>query len=259
MPTLTREHILTVLQQAVEPLPYAHAMWQGGAAAFNRVDEWSDIDLQIDVDDDHVAEACAVVDATLAQHAPIALKFVVPEPVWHGHYQAFYRFRDASAFLLLDFVVMKHSNTNKFLEPEIHGEKVVLFDKDNSLHVPPLDRALWAAKLKDRRAALRVTFELLQALTTKELNRGHLMEAVAFYYGYSLRPLIELLRLRHCPARYNFHTRYVYDDLPADIVRALEPLFFPHDADDLRAKHAQAAQMFAQALADIDPDTLGLP
>src|SRR5262245_27231952 len=130
MPTLTREQILTVLQKALEPLPYAHAMWQGGAAAFNRVDEWSDIDLQIDVDDDCVVEAYAVVDATLAEHAPVVLKYELPQPTWHGHYQAFYRFRDASEFLLLDCVVMKHSNPNKFLEPEIHGEAAVLFDKD---------------------------------------------------------------------------------------------------------------------------------
>jgi hypothetical protein len=259
MSPLTREHILTALQQAIEPLPYAHAMWQGGAAAFNRVDEWSDIDLQIDVDDERVAEACAVVEATLAERAPVALKFELPQPTWHGHYQAFYRFRDASEFLVLDLAVIKHSHPNKFLEREIHGEALVLFDKSGVVQAPPLDRAAWAAKLQERLATLRVTFELFQSLTTKELHRHNLMEAVAFYHGYSLRPLIELLRMRHSPARYNFHTRYVYYDLPADLVRTLEPMFFPRDAEDLRAKREQAARMFAEALAQINPATLGLP
>lgn len=258
MPSLTREHLLTALQSAIEPLPYAHAMWQGGAAAFNRVDEWSDIDLQIDVDDDHVAETCAVVEATLAEHAPVALKFELPQPTWHGHYQAFYRFHDADEFLLLDLAVLKHGNPNKFLEREIHGEAVVLFDKSGVVQAPPLDRAVWAAKLRERVAALRVTFELFQSLTTKELHRNNLIEAVAFYHSYSLRPLIELLRIRHCPARHNFHTRYVYYDLPADVVRILEPMFFPRDGDDLRVKHEQAMQMFAKALAEIDPATVGL-
>ena len=50
-PPLTRSAILTTLRQALEPLPYVHAMWEGGAAAFGRVDEWSDIDLQVDADD----------------------------------------------------------------------------------------------------------------------------------------------------------------------------------------------------------------
>lgn len=257
--SLTREHILTSLQSAIEPLPYAHAMWQGGAAAFNRVDEWSDIDLQIDVDDDRVADACAVVDATLAEHAPVAIKFELPPPTWHGHYQAFYRFRDASEFLVLDLVVMKHSNPNKFLEPEIHGEKVVVFDKDNTLNVPPLDRVAWADKLRSRLASLRVMFELFQPFTEKELKRGNAIEAVMYYHSLVLRPLVEVLRIQHAPARYNFHTRYVYYDLPADLVRALEPLFFPRDGDDVRAKQAQAAQMFAEALARIDPDTVSVP
>ncbi len=262
MPSLTRAHILTALQSAIEPLPYTHAMWQGGAAAFNRVDEWSDVDLQIDVDDDRVAEACAVVDATLAEHragGPVALKFELPQPTWHGHYQAFYRFHNASEFLVLDFVVMKHSHPNKFLEPEIHGEKVVLFDKDHTLTVPPLDRTDWADKLKGRLASLRVTFELFRPFTEKELQRGNAIEAVMCYHGLVLRPLVEVLRIRHAPARYNFHSCYVYYDLPADTVRALEPLFFPRDADDVRAKQAQAAQMFTEALAGLDPATLGLP
>jgi hypothetical protein len=42
---ITHQDILTGLRQALEPLPYVNAMWEGGAAAFHRVDEWSDIDL----------------------------------------------------------------------------------------------------------------------------------------------------------------------------------------------------------------------
>jgi hypothetical protein len=36
-------------------------------------------------------------------------------------------------------------------------------------------------------------------------------------------------------------------------------MFFPRDAEDLRVKHEQAARMFAEALAQINPATLGLP
>ena len=45
---LTRAEILVTLRAALEPLPYTHALWEGGAAAFGRVDDWSDIDLQVD-------------------------------------------------------------------------------------------------------------------------------------------------------------------------------------------------------------------
>ena len=41
----TRSSILTTLRAALEPLPYVHAMWEGGAAAFGGVNEWSDGDF----------------------------------------------------------------------------------------------------------------------------------------------------------------------------------------------------------------------
>jgi hypothetical protein len=37
--TLTHSSILTTLRAALKPLPYVHAMWEGGAAAFGRMDE----------------------------------------------------------------------------------------------------------------------------------------------------------------------------------------------------------------------------
>ena len=37
--TLTRSSTLTALRAALEPLLCVHAMWEGGAAAFGRVDE----------------------------------------------------------------------------------------------------------------------------------------------------------------------------------------------------------------------------
>ena len=58
--TVTRGAILKALRTALEPLDYVHAMGEGGAAAFDRIDEWSDIDLQVDADDDRVAGTFAI-------------------------------------------------------------------------------------------------------------------------------------------------------------------------------------------------------
>jgi hypothetical protein len=237
---LTREEILAALRARLEPLDYVQAMWEGGAAAFNRVDEWSDIDLQIAVDDDRVAEVFPIVEEVLRALSPIDLRYEIPQPAWHGHAQVFYRLSNASQFLLLDFVVMKRSNPLKFLEPEIHGNAVVHFDKSNVTQVEPLD--------------LRVNFDLFQSLTLKELERHNAIEALAFYQGFTLRPLVEFLRILYAPTRYNFHTRYVYYDLPADVVRRLETLFFVQNEDDLRAKREQAEQWFYEILERIRLD-----
>jgi hypothetical protein len=249
---LAREIILKALQDALEPLDYVHAMWQGGAASFNRVDEWSDIDLQVVADDDRVADVVAVSEKVFQELSPIELRYELPQPTWHGHWQAFYRLKEAGPFLMLDFVVMQQSNQNRFLQPEIHGKPVVHFDKANIVQPPAFDATTFAQQIQTRLETMRVLFDLFQVLTLKELNRHNWIEAIAFYQNYTLRPLVEALRIRHDSARYNFSTRYVHYNLPAEAVKRLEPLFFVANADDLHAKFAEAQQWFWETAMQID-------
>jgi len=252
MPEITREAILTGLRQALEPLPYVNAMWEGGAASFDRVDEWSDIDLQVDVEDEKTSETWQAIEQAITALTPIALRYEIPQPAWHGSEQVFYILENASPFLMLDLVVIKHSNPQKFLEREIHGRAVVHFDRAAVTNVPPLDIGAHAATLKGRLVTLRVLFELFRTLTLKELNRGNSIEAVAFYNGYTLRPLVEALRIRYAPFHYNFHTRYIHYEFPSELVKTLEALFFPTDPADLRQKRDQAEALFFHTLDYLD-------
>src|SRR5258706_7121857 len=87
MPTITRDVVVKALWDALEPLSYVYAMWEGGSASFRRVDEWSDIDLSIDVDDDYVSSVLTIVEQTLQTLSPIALRYQVAQPTWHGQSQ----------------------------------------------------------------------------------------------------------------------------------------------------------------------------
>lgn len=247
-----RETVLKALREALVPLDYVHAMWEAGAAAFNRVDQWSDIDLYVDADDAQVTTVPAVIERTLHALSPIEIKYEIPQPAWHGHWQAFYRLRDASEFLLLDIVVMKHSNPNKFLESEIHGKPLIHFDKSNVVRSEPLDRRAFLEKLEGRMKTLQDTFELFQALTLKELHRQNDIEALVFYYGFTLRPLVEALRIKYAPMRYNFHSRYLYYDLPREVVEGLEELFFVANRNELHVKREKAEQLFYKTLDEIN-------
>ncbi len=257
---LTREDILASLKTVVEPLPYALAMWEGGAASYGRVDQWSDLDVQFDVADEHAEDALAVVDQTLQALSPVEIRYRVPEPTWHGHLQVFYRLRDTSPFLMVDLVVMKHSNPEKFLEREIHGEAVFHFDKagleklsaDGSQQavVKTFDEAAWQGRLEGRKANLRATFELFQPLTLKELPRGNGIEALAFYMGFTLRPLVEALRIRYAPRHHHFATRYIHYDLPPEIVQRLERLYFVADPNEIAGKRAEAEAWFNEVTRD---------
>lgn len=246
---IDRPTILHALRATLEPRRDVLAMWEGGAAAFDRVDEWSDIDLQIVCEDDRVEETFDAVESTLTDLAPIEKRFRLPEPTWHGHAQAFYRLEGTSPFLMIDLLIMKRSAGGRLREQETHGTSVIRFDKEGLLGEEHIDRAAMRAQIGKRLAQMEATFELFQPLVLKELNRGNDIEAVQYYHGMTLRPLLELLRINHAPARYTFHTRYVYYDLPADVVARLAPLFFPVDGDDLRRAHAEAGAWFAELLA----------
>jgi hypothetical protein len=251
-PSLTREPILTALIAALKPREAVFALWEAGAAAFGRVDEWSDIDLSVAVAESAVDETFKVIEETLAALSPIDLKYEVPQPTWHGHAQVFYRLTRAGKFLLLDITLMKVNSTNKFLEPEIHGHPLIHFDKAGVVQAPAADPVALADRLKERLASLRITFDLFQTLTEKELNRDNDIEALAFYHGFTLRPLVEVLRIRYQPARHNFYTRYIHYDLPEEAVQKLCELFFVRDALELRAKRRLAEDWFYATLEAIE-------
>lgn len=246
-----REEVLRALEDTLKPLDYVQAMWEAGAIAFGRVDEWSDIDLQVASDDDRVEDVFVAVESALAELSEIDLRFRLPEPTWHGHSQVFYRLAAASPFLMLDFVVMKASAEDKFMQPEIHGRPHVYFDKTGVVRATPFDAEAFAGRLRDRVSEMRVLYEMFEILTRKELNRGNDIEAVGFYHSYTLRPLLQALRILHDPTRHNFHTRYVHYDLPEAVVERLRRLFFVADADDLVAKRDEAEEWFAEIMNEI--------
>jgi hypothetical protein len=249
---VTRERIVEALRSAVEPLPFVHAMWEAGSASCGRLDAWSDIDLQLDVDPERLAETFALVEAALEELSPIAQRFALPEPTWHGHSQRFYILRDASPYLMLDLVIMRHAQGERFSDVELHGAPVVYFDKSGVATPTHLDQVELEGKLAQRVEQLRATFPLFQPLVTKEVLREHPLDALACYNSLTIRPLVELLRIRHCPARYSFGSRYLYYDLPAEIVRHLELLCYVASVDELESKRQGAQAMFEATLAEID-------
>jgi len=200
---VSRDLIVQAMTEALEPLSYVHAFWEAGAAAFNRIDEWSDIDLYIVVDDDTV----------LTVSAP-----------------------------------------DKFLVREIHGEVVFLFNKGDSIKIPPLDREAFVRGLHDHRRRLRERMELFGPFVEKEILRGDRLEALEFYRALVVPSLVGALRMRYGPRHYDFRMRYVYRELPPDVVRRLEGLAFVRDPDDLATKYRQARVWFDKAIEDVDEE-----
>jgi hypothetical protein len=248
--TLTRDAILQALRRTLEPLPHVHAMWEGGSEAFGRTDEWSDIDVQVDVDDETVAETLTIIEELLRGLSPIQDRLEMPEKP--GYAQVVYRLRDTSPFLLIDLCVMKRSHPNKLLEPEIHGHVIIHFSKGGALQVKPFDVDAHMARIRPHRERMEKRFAMFHTMVEKEINRGNFPAAVDLYYRLVLDSLVDALRLLHAPAHFDFKVPYLNHDLPEATHARLSDLFFVADGDDLRRKYGEASRWFKETLAEID-------
>jgi len=250
--TLSRETIIQSMAEDLRDLPYVHAFWEGGAAAFNRVDTWSDLDLYVVVDDGMVPETFEVVEKSLSALSPIQIRHEVAWPAASGISQRFYRLERATEFLLIDLAVLKASAPDKFLVPQIHGDAVFLFNKQNAISIPSFDAEAFIRGLLDRRKRLVERMALFGPFVEKEILRGNHLEALEFYRALVLPSLVEALRMRHGPRHYDFRMRYVYRELRPDLVRRLERLAFVADTKDLEAKCRDAVAWFRTAIQEVD-------
>jgi predicted nucleotidyltransferase len=246
-----RQRILELIIATLQPKDFVLALWQGGSAAHGSTDEWSDIDIQVIVEDERVQETFDILKESLRTISEIRFKWRVPEPTWHGHSQCFYQLEAASPFLFIDFVVLKQSHPNHFLEVERHGKLVIEFDKANLLVQPSLNRSEHFSKMQQRLATLRNTFDFFQIIVTKEINRGHLVSAISNYHTYTLQPLVELLGMVYRPERYDFRTKYFYRDFPAEVIARVELLYCVMNIADLASKQQQAEVLFAETLPQL--------
>ncbi len=254
MTQLTRKDVLDALTEALEPLEFVFAFWEGGAAGFGRADEWSDIDAQAIVDDDRIEDVFRAVDAAVEKLGGTVAKFRLPEPTWHGHSQCFYKLKNASPFLLIDLAIMKeNTEADKFDVWATHGKPIIKFDKKGLIKETKIDPEAHAKAIMKRLDVLKNLFEIFHIMPMKETNRGNHIEAMFFYLGQTYRPLVEVLRMKYCPERYSYATRYVYYDLPKDAVKRLEALTFFRPGE-MESKVREVREWFAETADSISAE-----
>ncbi len=245
-----RPRLIAMLREHLERLDCVRAAWLGGSEANGRTDRWSDIDLVIIVEDDAVDRTIDACKAAVSKLAPIALELRLPMPTWHGHDQVFLQLEGVPDWCMVDLVVIQRSSkAPRFLECERHGTPVVLLDRDGLVVPEPFDRAAHEARMKDRLHAMAARFQLLQHLVRKAVWRNDPADAADKYMTFTLRPLVELLRMRHCPDRFDFGMRYLRDDLPEPAWRMVEELALPGDLQTLLAAQQRAEAAFERELS----------
>lgn len=251
---LTRDEITGAIAGALEPLDFVYAMWEGGAVANDRADQWSDIDICVAAEDNRVKDLFPVVERALEALAPIELKYDVLAPTLGEYVQAFYRLEGAGKFMLVDFAVFKLSAEDKLLEPEIHGNAIFHFNKRGAVEVPALDPGKHIAAMKTALERTRGKCQMFAPFVEKEIMRGDYLRALDLYQRLVLGALVQALRMKHKPEHYDFGLSYNRHHLPAEVVGRLEDLYFVRDGKDLSDKYRRALAWYDQVFKEIDFD-----
>ena len=242
-----RNRISKAVTEALRSLPSVFAGWEGGSAAFGAVDAYSDIDLEYLVADDASFELLYAV-------AERALETVSPITASHTPLKGrYYKLRDGGDFLLVDLIFTRVGDPDHELDVERHGNLVPLFDKGDWLRRRPLDEEALALKRVQRYRELQTLFPMSQVFVRKAILRGQHVEAVNAFWACALKPLAELLRMRFCPARWDFGVRYLDRDLPPAVYAQVRDLAFIRDLDDLEEKLARATAWGAALLRELEP------
>ena len=246
--TALRDRITSALCQALEPLPSVLAGWECGSVAFDAIDEYSDIDLIFLVEDSAVSdELYAAAEVAIKTVSLITCSHLEPP----GRY---YKLEDGGDFFLVDLCFLREGASDRRLDVERHGRIRHLFDKGDWLRASSLDEITLAAARDKRRQELQAWFSVSQSFVRKAIIRGQVVDALAAFWGYSLRPLVELLRMRYCPLRWDFGMRYLDRDLPQPVYRELQGIMFVKDPDELAAHLEKANGWGVRLLHELESE-----
>ncbi len=243
-----RERITNALSNALQPLPYVLAGWEGGSIAFDLVDEYSDIDLNFLLDEAAAVDPFyAAVASALETVSPIVASHCEPP----GRY---FKLLEGGDFLLVDVCIFRRATYKELLDIERHGKVRPLFDKGQWLRSDHAATASQVVRRADRLDDLGAWFSVSQNFVRKAIVRGHEVEALAALWGYTLKPLVELLRMRYCPARWDFGMRYLQRDLPASVYDQLHDLMFVEKSDDIAEHLSKATAWGERLLRELKPE-----
>jgi len=236
-----RGRITEAVSNGLQPLSYVLAGWKCGSVAFDLEDQYSDIDLCFLLDDTFPTDQFYIaLESALNAVSPI----VATHSLGAGRY---FKLRDVSDYLLVDVCIYQTKDLAKRLDAERHGTIRPLFDKGEWLRRDPSAGVSQTASRAKRLEEHQEWFSISQSFVHKAILRGRQIESLHAYWGYTLRPLVELLRMRYCPHRWDFGMRYLERDLPEPVYEELRRLMFVGESDDI-AKFLTKATAWAERL-----------
>ncbi|AUD65909.1 hypothetical protein BK011_09510 [Tenericutes bacterium MZ-XQ] len=246
-----RKDLVKLIRPWVEHQSKIIAAWEGGSAATNRMDEYSDLDLSLVVSDDQVEHTFDLFEAFLKDHFTIIRKYRVPEPTWHGLSQCFFQISDVTDHLYLDIAVIKESLPDKLMEKDRHGIANVWFDRKHIYDGSPSSE-------KDMRIRGKKLYESVTQsdfLMILEINKGiarkQFIDVFPTYFTFISRHLGIMLNLKHRPERADFNLRYGRLDYSKEDVKLIEDSFKVSDIESLSIQFSKIQARYQELKTEL--------
>lgn len=146
---ISREIIILKFKQILFNESSVYAFWLEGADAINKVDQYSDMDIWLDVKDGQETVVFSKIKKILLEISIIDFELEVTHP--HSKIrQKFFHLKGSSEFLIIDICLQSHSRVFWYTK-EHAGEKVkIIFDKCKVVKFRNLDKDKFNREIIER-------------------------------------------------------------------------------------------------------------
>ncbi|UCC16185.1 MAG: hypothetical protein JSU58_07370 [Dehalococcoidales bacterium] len=247
---IDRVRIIKAIESGLKDNPAVFAFWLEGADSTDTVDLYSDIDVWLDVRDREEQAIFDEVERILAEVARI--DFIYESE--HSHpkiRQKAIHLKGTSEYLLIDVCIQSHSRDYEFIRG-IGDDPLVIFNK-GGIRFRDANEAELTQLLTDRIHHIKNIFTQ-QFRVLSKIERSEFLEAWMYYSKWTLQPLVELLRIKYSPHKYDHYFKHIRRDLPGEVVSQLEDLVIVSNIKDIRQGITKTTEIFRTNLKEVERD-----
>jgi hypothetical protein len=231
------------------------ALWESGSAVFGRTDQYSDIDLEALIAPGQLEAVVGLLRTALAAIAPISHEY--RQQLSQGDTQFFWQLTGASPFNFVDLTLTAWQGQPLRLGAHGEGRPIVHFDKPGCLNIQEETASEMELRVRQRLREIAAIWEFHPRLVEKHIRRGHILAAYGQYQRLLIGPLIDLLRIKHCPQRSSWQTTYITWDLPVEIQKRLVPLVMVSSLGQMEANLPAIATWGRELIHELESGPLG--
>lgn len=250
---IKREEIITWIKETFIDHSDVNAYWLEGADGTGKVDEFSDVDIVLDVKDGKEDEIFKTIDELFKGYGELDLNY--EQEIDHPKLrQKFYHFKNSSEYLIIDFCVQSHSRDKKestFSYDDLLEVPKVIFDKKSIVNYEVFDDS-------ETKVGMRMRIEELKSRYTqhsrvvKFIERDQYLEAIMYYGKYVAEPIVELMRMKYTPKYHYLHLIHITDHVPSEEKEILEKLYQNANLEDLRKNVKFARTVYNKLLPEVE-------